>query len=185
MATIVQKENPVLRRKAERVPISLITSPKIKRLIASMQEAVNKEEDGVAIAACQIGVPVAIFIVSGRAFDIVEGNSDSKSHSPLVCINPEILKESKKKQWVDEGCLSVRWLYGKVKRNIKLTIKAYDEKGKRFTRGASGLIAQIFQHEIDHLEGKLFTDKAKEVREIPPLSAAPNKKSEKVTVKSV
>ena len=69
---------------------------------------------------------------------------------------------------MDEGCLSVRWWYGGVERAEKTTIHAYDESGARFTRGASGLLAQIFQHETDHLDGVLFTDKAKGLREELP-----------------
>ena len=59
-----------------------------------------------------------------------------------------------------EGCLSVRWLYGKVKRHTNVTIKYYDHTGKLHVRGAGGLLAHIFQHEIDHLDGVLFIDKA-------------------------
>ena len=69
---------------------------------------------------------------------------------------------------MEEGCLSVRWLYGKVRRSEKATIRAYDEHGKRFTLGASGLIAQAFQHETDHLEGVLFVDKADHLEDVPP-----------------
>lgn len=83
----------------------------------------------------------------------------------LICINPVIIKESKEKIWMEgEGCLSVRWLYGKVKRSTKVTLRAYDENGKVFTRGASGLLAHIFQHESDHLDGILFIDKAKDLQ---------------------
>ena len=86
----------------------------------------------------------------------------------MTFINPELLKISKGKHWVEEGCLSVRYLYGKVERATKATIRAYGEDGKMFTRGGSGILAQIFQHEIDHLEGVLFTDKAKEIEDMPP-----------------
>jgi len=80
----------------------------------------------------------------------------------------KIIKKSKKETWVEEGCLSVRWWYGKIKRRNKITIEAYNKSGKQFTRGASGLLAQVFQHEIDHLDGILFTDKAKGLKEIKP-----------------
>ena len=66
----------------------------------------------------------------------------------------------------EEGCLSVRWLYGKVVRSSRVTLHAYSEKGEKIERGASGLLAQIFQHEVDHLNGILFIDKAKEVWEM-------------------
>ena len=69
---------------------------------------------------------------------------------------------------MEEGCLSVRWKYGKVMRSEKATITAYDENGKKFSRGATGLIAQIFQHETDHLDGVLFIDKADNIVDLPP-----------------
>ena len=72
---------------------------------------------------------------------------------------------SREKEWMPEGCLSVRPLYGKTFRSVKATVVAYDENGKKFTRGASGLLAQIFQHETDHLKGILFIDHAKDVKE--------------------
>jgi peptide deformylase len=59
---------------------------------------------------------------------------------------------------MQEGCLSVRWIYGKTKRAVNATVEAYDITGAKFSYGASGLIAHIFQHEIDHLDGILFTD---------------------------
>ena len=62
------------------------------------------------------------------------------------------------KKNLEEGCLSVRYLYGKVSRSHKATVEALDETGTKFTMGASGLLAQIFQHEIDHLDGTLFID---------------------------
>jgi peptide deformylase len=86
----------------------------------------------------------------------------------LVFINPEILKLSKEKKEMEEGCLSVRWLYGKVKRSTRVSLRAYNEKGEKIERGASGLLAQIFQHETDHLNGTLFIDKAEQVWEMSP-----------------
>jgi peptide deformylase len=85
-----------------------------------------------------------------------------------VYINPQIKKVSRKKRQLDEGCLSVRYLYGKVKRAEKVTLEAYNEKGEKFTKGGSGLLAQIFQHETDHLDGVLFIDKAENVVEVLP-----------------
>jgi len=67
---------------------------------------------------------------------------------------------------MDEGCLSVRGKYGKVKRSEKTTMTALDESGKKFRYGGSGLISQIFQHETDHLDGILFTDKATDIENI-------------------
>lgn len=175
MLKIVQQENSVLRKEAKEVLIHDIAGKKISGIIAEMKAALEKEHDGIAIAAPQIGLSLRIFVVSGKAFaldknpDISEKDSSDKVKYPdIVFINPKITKLSRNKPWQVEGCLSVRWLYGKVKRSEKATVVAYNEQGKKFTRGASGLLAQIFQHETDHLDGILFIDKAKEVENIPP-----------------
>ena len=169
MPAIVQKENPVLRKIAKEVPISQIKSPKIKKILSDMKKALSTQNDGVAIAAPQIGVSLRIFVVSGKIFDEEwqRGNeaTESKKETPpdLIFINPVILKVSKTKRWMHEGCLSVRPLWGDVHRSTNATIEAYNEKGEKFTRGAGGLLAHIFQHETDHLDGVLFIDKAKNV----------------------
>ncbi|MFA5934165.1 MAG: peptide deformylase [Candidatus Paceibacterota bacterium] len=178
MAHIVQQDDPVLRSISQEVPLSDIESVKIKKVIADMSHALVKEHDGVAIAAPQIGVPLRIFVISGRIFDPEFGKENHapkktsravKSKTPdLVMINPKIVKISQKKIWKEgEGCLSVRWLYGEVRRATNVTISAYNEHGKKFTRGAGGLLAHIFQHEIDHLDGILFIDKARHIQEVP------------------
>jgi peptide deformylase len=95
-------------------------------------------------------------------------NEEKFEPKDLVFINPQILKKSREQELMEEGCLSVRWLYGQVKRAKKVLVKAYDETGKPFTFGGSGLMAQIFQHEIDHLDGVLFIDKARGLKEMPP-----------------
>lgn len=179
MITIVQSENPVLRKIAKEVPVANITKPKIKKIISDMIAALNGEDDGVAIAAPQIGVSLRIFIVSGRIFDedfirgqgSIEGNLYRKArHKDIIFINPILKKISKDKKLLSEGCLSVRPIYGKVRRATRASVEAYDENGKKFTKEASGLLAHIFQHEIDHLEGVLFTDKARDLHEAPPES---------------
>lgn len=166
MATkIVQKEDPVLRQISTDVPLNSITSAKIQKILSDMKKALASQDDGVAIAAPQIAVPLRIFVISGKANDIVKGTEASPDD---VYINPIITKISKDSKLVDEGCLSVRYLYGKTKRATRATVEAYNEKGEKFSRGASGLIAQIFQHEIDHLDGILFTDHAKQIKDLPP-----------------
>ena len=102
------------------------------------------------------------------------GKEDLSKLSDSVYINPEIKKLSKNKERLDEGCLSVRYLYGKVERSEKASIEAYDESGKKFKMGASGLLAQIFQHEVDHLNGILFTDKADDIVEVLPDKKSPD-----------
>ena len=170
---IVQKEDKVLRQNAKEILVHEITTPKIKKILKEMSEALKSQDDGVAIAAPQIGYPLQIFIVSGKIFSesFIRGEAlpkDAIIPKDMVFINPKISKLSKDKEWVPEGCLSVRWLYGNTYRSKKATVTAYDEHGKKFTRGASNLLAQIFQHETDHLKGVLFIDTAKNIKEEMP-----------------
>lgn len=168
MIKIVERDHKVLREKAQEVPISDIKSAKIQNIIRDMKIALEGEEDGVAIAAPQIGESLRIFVVSGRAISMFK-NVEERSPD-VVFINPVILKISKSTEWMEEGCLSVRYLYGKVKRAEKVTISACNENGEKFEVGSAGILAQIFQHETDHLDGILFTDKAKDIQDIPPES---------------
>ena len=164
MIEIVQKDAPVLRSQSQEIDPNEITSDKIQKVIKNMISALSSQEDGVAIAAPQIGESLRLFIVSGKVFPDEEGNAGKEK----IFINPEIIKLSKKKEDMDEGCLSVRWKYGVVRRSTNASIKALDESGKTLTHNATGLIAQIFQHETDHLNGVLFTDTAKNLRDIHP-----------------
>ena len=179
--SIVTEGHPALRQNSIEVPKEEITGKYIQDLISSMSKVLKTQYDGVGLAAPQVGVPLQVFIVSGKIFlsdddkeKVIEAEKTKKKHNvivpkDLVCINPQIIKFSKDKKWMDgEGCLSVRWFYGKVQRSLRVTIKAYNEKGEIFTRGASGLLAHIFQHEVDHLNGILFIDKAKDVKEFEP-----------------
>ena len=86
----------------------------------------------------------------------------------MVFINPIIKKISKDRKLMVEGCLSVRPMYGKVRRATRVTIEAYNEHGHKFVKEGTGLLAHIFQHETDHLDGVLFIDKAKDLEEILP-----------------
>ncbi|MBX4210655.1 peptide deformylase [Candidatus Parcubacteria bacterium] len=173
MVKIVQKDDAILRHTAHAVPVHDITSTHIKKIISDMKKALHSQEDGVAIAAPQIGESLRIFVVADKAFAIMK-NKESDLEAPvsdfsdMVFINPNIKKLSRKKAWLEEGCLSVRYLYGMVERSEKATVEAYNEKGEKFTYGASGLLAQIFQHETDHLNGVLFIDKAKDIKDAPP-----------------
>lgn len=175
MITIVQNGDKVLRKISQEVPILDITKPKIQKIISEMNLALDSQYDGVAIAAPQIGISLRIFIMSGRVFDddFIRGvkpikNSNIKKHNNIVFINPIFKKISKDKKLMAEGCLSVRPVYGKVRRATRATIEAYNEKGDKFTMDGSGLIAHIFQHENDHLDGILFIDKAKDLHDSSP-----------------
>lgn len=166
----------MLRAAAKSVPKSDIGSPALSKILKKMSSALAKEGFGVAIAAPQIGESLRIFVVSGKVFEDpdeesldvnadtpqsgVEGERERTPHPDLVFINPEIVKLSRKKREMSEGCLSVRGKYGTVMRSEKCSVRAHDEAGNVFTYNGSGLLAQIFQHECDHLDGTLYIDKA-------------------------
>ncbi len=153
--TIIQIDTDVnnpLRAHSREVKKEEFGSVFLRDIIASMKKALAREHDGVAIAAPQIGIPLRLFVVAESSYE------DDAKQKPLVFINPKIIKKSKKTAIMQEGCLSVRWIYGKTKRSIAATLEAYDEDGKKFTYGGKGLLAHIFQHETDHLDGILFID---------------------------
>lgn len=164
---IVEKGDPILETPAAEVSVSDITSSKIQKVISDMKETLDAISDGVGLAAPQIGKGLRIFIVSKKI--LARNKKDQTVYEDLVCINPKIIKFSKTKKWMDgEGCLSVRWFYGKVYRSTHVTMEYYDTLGKKQVRGAGGLLAHIFQHECDHLDGHLFIEKAKDLERYQP-----------------
>jgi peptide deformylase len=151
-------KNP-LRATAINVHAKEFGTPELKEIIRQMNRSLSKEDDGVALAAPQIGISKRIFVISPNAYE------EEAKWKPLVFINPVLTKTSKKTEERQEGCLSVRWIYGKTKRHVAATIEAQDEQGNKFSFGATGLIAHIFQHEIDHLDGILFIDHGYDLEE--------------------
>lgn len=169
MIKIAQKGNKILQQRAKEVKLGNINSAEIKKIIAQMAKILSKSQNGVALAAPQIEKSLRIFIIAGEVFQNEQNPFPKKDKQPLpsiVFVNPVIKKLSKKMQIVNEGCLSVDKIFGTIKRAEKITIEAYDENGKKFTRGASGLLAQIIQHEMDHLNGILFIDNATNLEKI-------------------
>lgn len=158
---ILQQDHPQLRTVSRTVRQEEIGGEYLTGVIRRLKQAMNEEKDSAAIAAPQIGENIRVFIISEKILpEMIEEDR--------VFINPQITKRSKRKIKAEEGCLSLRWLYGDVERHEKVTVHALDETGKPVTYGGSGLVAQAFQHEVDHLDGILFTDKAENVRDLPP-----------------
>lgn len=176
MRSIVQVGDPVLRAVAKEIPTDDIGSLRIRDIIADMKSLLAKEEFGVAIAAPQVGESLRMFIVAGagalkrkrneRQKDDEEADDsyfDGMPEGDEVYINPVLVKTSRGKKEKHEGCLSVRGKWGEVPRAEKALVQAYNETGEKFERGASGFLAHIFQHEMDHLDGILYIDKARSV----------------------
>lgn len=151
-------KNP-LRETAAPVKKSEFGTKELNEIVSSMHKALRAENDGVALAAPQIGVSKRIFVIAPAAYE------EGAKWKPLVFINPSLTKVSRKIEERQEGCLSVRWIYGKTKRHASATVEACDESGNKFSFGGTGLIAHIFQHEIDHLDGILFIDHGYDLEE--------------------
>ncbi|MDA1334683.1 MAG: peptide deformylase [bacterium] len=167
---ITVEPEPVLRRHATAVNESEFGTDELKATVQNLSDTLKTTDDGIGIAAPQIGISKRIFIASEEALDIDKrvGSEDKPEKEKstwehYIFINPKVLKISSKKDFGPEGCLSIPGTYGEVKRAEKIKVRAYDTNGKPFERGATGLFARLLQHEIDHLEGVLFIDKANKV----------------------
>lgn len=160
MAKLVPENHPALHAIAEEITQEDFDNGTVAKIVKDLKGALKEYSvDGfvaVAIAAPQIGVSKRLFII--------EDQSDDRDSLPsMVAINPQIINASKKTHIVGEGCLSLPELYGEVRRHKNVTMRALDEDGNEYERGAGGLLAQIIQHEHNHLDGILFTDIAEKV----------------------
>ncbi len=150
---IIANPNPILRKKSAEIKKDKIISEKIKRLCFAMAKTMLTK-DGVGLAAPQIGKNIRLCVVNTK-----EG--------PIYLINPKIIKKSWAREWGEEGCLSVPNIFGEVKRHKKIICNFIDKKGKKAKISAEGLLARVIQHEVDHLDGILFIDKARNIKKTP------------------
>ncbi|MDY4163050.1 MAG: peptide deformylase [Sutterella sp.] len=141
---IIQYPDPVLSAKAETVTVF---DDELKQLASDMAETMYAAP-GVGLAANQVGVLKRIVVI-----DVSEDKSDLK-----VLVNPVITSRTDTLEEFEEGCLSLKGLYEKVKRPDGITVKAQDLNGNVFEFSASGMLAVCAQHEIDHLDGLVFID---------------------------
>jgi peptide deformylase len=152
--TIYPYTEAVLRQEAE--PVEVFDED-LQVLIADMIETM-RAAPGVGLAAPQIGVPKQVIVVEF-------GNEENESipEQLYVLINPEIVKQSKDNVIGIEGCLSVPGFAGDVARAQVVTVRGQDQFGKKVKIRAQGWLARIFQHEIDHIKGILYTDRAGQI----------------------
>ena len=150
MLKVITNPNEILRKKSQKV--ADISNKKIQDLIPEMIETMLIE-DGVGLAAPQIGENIRMVVINHK-------------DNTLVMINPKIIKKSFIKEWGEEGCLSVPNKYGEVKRHKRVVVKYQNEGSENKELKAHGLLARIVQHELDHLDGILFIDKARKLTDI-------------------
>ena len=145
-----KKEEKLLRKKTADFDFAEFSRKEISALITEMREAM-KAADGIGLSANQIGLDLNVFVC----------RAEGKFYAVF---NSQIVKQSGEKISFDEGCLSVPRKFGGVERSEHVTIVGRDRNGRKIKIKAWGLLARIFQHEIDHLNGILFIDKAKFIR---------------------
>lgn len=141
-------DNPVLRNKSEELPKDRISD--YNRGFFDAMKKVMYEDDGIGLAAPQVGL--------NKRF-IVIGKNASPAKEDLVLVNPKITFSSSRTDTAEEGCLSLPGEFADVSRPSKIRFKALDENGEKVEFKAKGLFARVVQHEIDHLDGILFTDR--------------------------
>lgn len=146
---ILTLPNPILRGKSREVEIKEL--PRLHGFIDALVASMYRN-DGIGIAAPQVGTPLRIIVIGTEK-------------SPLILVNPVIRTCSQETEWGEEGCLSVPGVFGKVRRAKKIQVKAVDPLGKALSLKASFLLARVIQHEIDHLDGILFIDKMKRAKD--------------------
>lgn len=151
---IVRIPEPVLRRKARKVSDF---GPELQTLVDDMITTM-REAPGVGLAAPQVNVPLRVVVVEYKE------DEDEEAPAKLYSvINPEITRMSTETEMGVEGCLSVPDFIGEVVRPLQVTIKGQSRRGQPLRIKAEGWLARIFQHEIDHLDGILFTDRAERI----------------------
>lgn len=161
---IIQPDNPILRKKAHRVTSF---DRRFQQLVDDMVETML-DAPGVGLAAPQVAVSQRLIVV--RLPDDEESRRIYGKDAGVLYVvaNPEIIKASKEMVEGVEACLSIPGYFGKVDRHEKVTVKGLDRYGKPVRVKAEGWLARVFQHEIDHLDGRLFIDIAKEIWEQKP-----------------
>src|SRR2546430_1054245 len=141
---ITKQGEPVLKKPSQSVDFAAL-KPELARLLKDMWATMYSVK-GVGLAAPQIGLNIRLSVIDVRP----EGKPQR-----LVLINPEIIsREGKTRE--EEGCLSLPGVYAKVSRAARVSIRALDAEGRPYEMAGQGLLARAFQHEIDHLDGKLF-----------------------------
>ncbi len=154
MLEIVKLPTPSLRECSTKIERKVLLSAEIQKLIKDIVPTMHND-DGIGLAAPQVGKNIRLCVVGKEA--------TPEKKADLILINPEWIKTNRKKVTNIEGCLSVPKTYGKVKRYRDIEVKSWNEKGEIMEFDAHDFFARVIQHEVDHLDGILFIDKAKDV----------------------
>jgi peptide deformylase len=157
---IVPYGDLILKRRAEEIDTSY---PGLDELIANMYETMY-DAHGVGLAAPQVGKSIRLFVVDGAPFAEDEEDAEDLKDFKMVFINPEMIEEKGERWGFIEGCLSIPNIREEVMREPEILIRYQDENFKEHEKRFIGYRARIIQHEYDHLEGILFTDRISPLR---------------------
>ena len=156
---IVAYGDPVLKKKAKEIDEDY---PKLEELINNMWDTMYNA-NGVGLAAPQIGLPIRMFMIDPEPFaddeEMDKEEQEALKNMRNVFINPQIIEETGEEWAFNEGCLSIPEVREDVFRQTDIKIEYFDENWEKHTDTYSGLAARVIQHEYDHIEGILFTDK--------------------------
>lgn len=163
MLTIITVPDKILETPTRELTLAEINTPKIQELISAMIPKMY-ESEGIGLAAPQVNHSIRICIIGKEAVKM--DRKATLPHEDLVLINPTWVKTSRKTNNDQEGCLSIPGLYGTVKRHSAIHVEALDRQGNKLSFEARNFFARVIQHEVDHLDGVLFTTKATNLKEI-------------------
>jgi peptide deformylase len=149
---IVTYPDDILRMACQEIKTNEINTKNFGSFLADMKKTMSKK-DGVGLAAPQVGKNIRVVVINTK-------------NKIVAMINPALTHRSLSKEAMEEGCLSVPDFFGNVMRHKKVTCLYTDENGAKMKVDAEGLMARVIQHEIDHLDGVLFIDKAKDLKKI-------------------
>ncbi len=156
--SIITHPNPILRQPAKDVPRERLDDGAFQEFLDDMTRTMI-EADGIGLAAIQVAVPLNVAVINTE-------------NGPLHLVNPRIMNRGKHKETRTEACLSVPGLAGDVRRSTEIRVTALGRDGKALDLDASDLFARVIQHEVDHLNGILYIDRAERIWEQAPLTRA-------------
>lgn len=161
---IITPQNAILRKKANKV--TNFADPKLQKLIDDMVETMH-DAGGVGLAAPQVAISQRVLVIQLPDDDESKEEYGEDAGVLFTIINPEIVKASAEVVEGVEACLSIPGYFGRIDRHVAVTVQAQDRTGKQIRIKARDWLARVFQHEIDHLNGVLYIDNAKEVWKAP------------------
>ncbi|HEY4964293.1 MAG TPA: peptide deformylase [Candidatus Saccharimonadales bacterium] len=171
--------NPILRQKTAKLSSEQIKSEDVQNFIKDIQNTLSTKDYGIGLAAPQVGRSISLAVIALKPTPTRPDNKELK----MVIINPEIISTDSTEVGMWEACISGSDIYGKAMRHENIRLKWHDETGKLHEQEFSGIVAQVIQHEVDHLNGVLFVDRVIDTKTY--ITFAEYKKLQKIKNKQI